>query len=283
MTMLRIGPWDDVLRAAGFDPDQIYLTKRYDERGSRELFARVRRVARTTGRRHQRELDKLHRECGSFVQQKYGGWRELALQLGLPPRQLVKRRGWDRESLIEALRDRKRRGLGLRPGEPHVEDKGLYHFGSWDAGLRRAGMSGTERLDVVRYADLHTLESDLKLLLAGRLRANAERRRALFRYAERLRGSVIGALEEAGASRSRALSIAASPWPAYPSGDAVLVALETRRRAGLDVDFRHVKSGRHRDPDLAKAARCLFGSWEAAVAATASPSRNERPRASRRS
>lgn len=336
------GNYRRALLAAGLDPEEIYLSKRNDEGDLRRFFARARRVAAIRGdRRRLRELDRLHRERGSFVQQRFGGWSALARQLGIAPRLLVKRRGWDRAAVVEALRVRARAGETLAPGVIHHEDKGLYvavirffgtfeecyeglgfpppdvgrvyqaawrdpavllekirsacraapasgvitgtdmlrytklawlarrHFGSWDEGLRRATRgTGIEVSDIVRYADPGTLDADLKRLAEGKLRAGPERRRVLFRYAERLRGGVVDALESAGASRQRALRVEASPWPDYPTGRSVLDAIENRRREGVGVTFRSARSGTWNDRHLVQAAKFLFASWDDAVAAS---------------
>jgi hypothetical protein len=339
----HFGSYRQALAAAGLEPDVTYLTRRHDQEDLERLAARARRVAAMAGGKWRTELDRLHREYGGVVQKRYGGWWELARRLGLPPRSLVRGQGWDRAAVLAALRERERQGKSLRPGDIHVEEKGLYlavvryfgtfedcydllgfprppvaivygrelrdpralveriqaacraapgtalvtgtdmvrytrlawlarhHFGSWDEGLRRAGLRGVEHLDVLRYADPQTLDADLKRLVEGKLRAGRERRRTLFRYAARLRGSVVGALEAVGASRKRALAIEASPWPEYPSGRAVLAAIEGRRRQGHPIDFRGLTEGSHPDRPLLRAGKFLFGSWEEALRAGAEP------------
>lgn len=146
-----------------------------------------------------------------------------------------------------------------------------HHFGSWDEGLRRAGVRELDHLDVIRYADPPTLDADLKRLVEGRLRGGQETLRTLFRYAARLRGSVIGALESAGASRERALGIEASPWPEYPSGRAILAGIERRRREELGLHFRSVNESVHRDRPLLRSGQFLFGTWVDALRAARLP------------
>ncbi|MCC7381735.1 MAG: hypothetical protein IT384_07875, partial [Deltaproteobacteria bacterium] len=153
------------------------------------------------------------------------------------------------------------------------------HFGSWDEGLRRALRGAArDRLDRVRYTDPVTVDADLARLVDGSFRGGAAKRQALFLAAHRLRDSVLEALEDAGASRRRALAMAILPDSRYPSGADVLRELKCRGRAGIEPIARHVKTGKLADLELAKAAKLLFGSWEGAVAAAAAGS--TRPAAS---
>ncbi|MEO8197859.1 MAG: hypothetical protein ABI689_14175 [Thermoanaerobaculia bacterium] len=337
--------YQKALAAAGLDPGALYLLKRFGRAETRRLFARARRVAEDRGPGHARELAALHRECGSFVRQKYGGFRELALRLGVPARRLMKGGGWDRAAVVEELLRRQRRGESVSPGRLHAENKPLYlavvryfgtfeecferlglpapevgkvhlamlrdpgallaairaayerapaagvvtgtdmlrytklawlsrlHFGSWDEGLRRA-LRGSprgaprDRLDVVRYTDPVTVDADLARLVRGSYRGGVTKRRALFLAAHRLRDSIIGALEDAGASRRRALAMAIQFDSKYTSGGDVLREIERRGRAGIEPIARHVKTGKQADPELAKVAKLMFGSWEGAVAAS---------------
>lgn len=337
------------LAAAGLDPGALYLLRRFGRAETRRLFARARRVAENRGAGYARELAELHRDCGSFVRQKYGGFRELALRLGVPAQRLMKGGGWNRAAVVEEVRQRHRRGESVSPGRLHTENKPLYlavvryfgtfeecferlglpapevggvhrvmlrdpavllaairaayerapaagvvtgtdmlrytklawlsrlHFGSWDEGLRRAlrgaGTGAARgRLDLVRYTDPVTVDADLARLVDGSYRGGAAKRRALFLAAHRLRDSILEALEDAGASRRRALALAILPDSKYTSGGDVLKEIERRGRAGIEPIARHVKTGKRADPELAKAAKLLFGSWEGAVAAAATRS-----------
>lgn len=346
--------YQKALAAAGLDPDALCLQKRYGREETRLFLARVRRVAESRGSQHARELAELHRECGSFVRQKYGGFRELALRLGVPAQLLMKGGGWNRAAVAHELRQRRRRGESVSPGRLHTENKPLYlavvryfgtfeecferlglpapavgavhrvmlrdpavllaairaayekapatgvvtgtdmlrytklawlsrlHFGSWDKGLRRALRgagpgAARDRLDLVRYTDPVTVDADLARLVDGSFRGGVAKRRALFLAAHRLRDSILEALEDAGASRRRALAMAILPDSKYTSGGDVLREIERRGQAGIEPIARHVMTGKLADPELAKAAKLLFGSWEGAVAAAAKRSAPRHP------
>lgn len=334
----HFGTYRRALAAAGLDPKRIYKSVRHDADDERRLFARVQRVSgMVPGKRQRAALDRLHREHGFHVQQTYGGWRELARRLNLPPHTVMRGGGWDRDAVVEALWRRKRDGESLRAGDIHYQNKGLYlaviryfgtfedcyellgyprppvpipyrrefrssrallerirdesqpvpprevltghdvtrfarlawlarhHFGSWDEGLRRAGVRSLGYLDSLRYADPRTVDADLERLLAGRLRGGAARRRLLFRHAHLQNGSVVAALIAAGASREHAFAVKASASPEYPNGTAVLAAIERRRRDGLPVSFPSLKTGSLRDSALLEAGKLIFGTWEEAL------------------
>jgi hypothetical protein len=185
----------------------------------------------------------------------------------------------DPEALLRSIREKCRpspasdaiSGADLSP-YAHLASLARRHFGSWDEGLRRARLRGVEHLDTLRYADPCTVDADLKRLLAGRLRGKT-RRQLLLRHAQLVHGSVLGALESAGASRERALAVRASPGPRYRSGAAVLAAVRSRLRAGLPVKYRPLVSGPQRDRALVDAGSFVFGTWEATLRA-ADPSRS---------
>lgn len=137
----RYGGWDAVLRAAGLTPPLAWTPER--------VIAALQADAQSRGH-PPRQADWSRPSAGHPSRKTVlaifdGSWNRALQAAGLPIRY---ERGWTRERVIEALRaDAQARGQPPRsadwfhaaPGRPTV---GIVrkHFGSWNAGLRAAGL-----------------------------------------------------------------------------------------------------------------------------------------------
>jgi len=234
----------------------------------------------------------------------FGSWPDAVLAAGLQPKV---RRTWSRESVLEAIRDWRRRGLPL--ADVWTDDKGLYlaarrRFGSWCDALLAAGLPVERREKWSRERVIAMLQEyerqgvtnirkrDKALagavtkyfgtLKKARLAAGLEKRRRMWsdkRIIETIQDQhVRGLPQSAGHWNCRLASAAARHFGCW---DHALVAagFRPKKRVRWTKDLvLHAIRSRHRrglsltvvwkeEPSLSGAAYRIFGGWHEALAA----------------
>ena len=131
----RFGSWHGALLAAGVDPVPWRLWS--PERVLEEVRAWHDRGARVeSGRREYYRLVTAARA-------RFGSWRTALISAGVrhPDEYRKWERKWTKQSIIEAIQDRRVRGLSLAgQHDSNLVAAAIRRFGSWHAAIRGAGL-----------------------------------------------------------------------------------------------------------------------------------------------
>jgi hypothetical protein len=137
------GGWDEAVRAAGIDPDEVRLQRAGWTKALvvGEILSRRRKGGRLNRSAVQREQTAL----ASAARAMFGGWDAALRAAGIDPATVRMRRKWTAEGMISAIRARQRAGKALTYAAAERDDAGLVGaakplFGSWDGALRAAGI-----------------------------------------------------------------------------------------------------------------------------------------------
>lgn len=254
---------DDALRAAGIDPDVVRKRASWDrdsviialrQRADAGLDLNVAAVRRSD----YALLGAVHRYFDDYP--------AALLAAGIDPKLVVKRREWDKETVVAALRERHAAGLALNDKAIQKSDPGLSsaarnYFGSHDDALRAAGFD-PDAIRKARSWDEASVITALRelapdgVLSPGRARSAGGVRTA----AKRLFGSLNAAAEAAGIryQPSRLAGGSTGHW----NEEVILKTLQRMHQDGEDLRYRHMKE---RSQSLFFAAKKFFGSYVNAV------------------
>lgn len=123
----RFGSHRRALRAAGIDPHEVQRkVARYSVQEQRLLIAEVRRVSKLKGPERHRAVMQLHKDFERIALACFGSWRKVAESAGVPSKRLLEYRFPDRESVLEWLIERVRKGKSIQPMAVFQEDRSLY-------------------------------------------------------------------------------------------------------------------------------------------------------------
>jgi hypothetical protein len=254
--------------AAGIEPERVLHRLRFTRD---DIRSGLRRLA---AERPAMTISELRRtRLGVAAERRHGSLAAALESVGIAgwPRRLVLALP-AREEMLRALHARRRRGAALRysgvlADEPRLVRAVVKQFGSWRAGLEAAGLevAGNERWSQVRILDEIRRRHRDGLPLATR-----QAPRNLVSAAAIHLGSWRAAIERAGLDYS-AIRLQRSTW----SRAEVIAAI----RASARSDRRGIGPGGFLTIQVARAARRLFGSVRAAIAAAGcDPGRVQRRR-----
>jgi hypothetical protein len=132
---------EEALRAAGIDPTLVVKRQVWDKPAIMECLRdrRARGLELNSGAIHDSDKGLAHAIVSHF-----GSHDEALRAIGADPETVRKQISWDRPKIVEVLRDRLARGLGVNAAAVSRSGSGLNgaisrHFGSHDEALRAAG------------------------------------------------------------------------------------------------------------------------------------------------
>lgn len=135
------GNWDQALEAAGLSRQAVapppYQKNPKLHRELERIRKRLLEISKVSGSRRYEAMRKLHeRDFKAVKRSRYGCWKQLALEMGIPLEKVSTFAFADQESVFEALAERQRRGLPNQPGVLFREERSLYsatckHFGNF--------------------------------------------------------------------------------------------------------------------------------------------------------
>lgn len=267
---LRFGGYEEALLAAGIDPALVRKASVYTPETITDFLAEASRIAGLSREEHFRAWPSFRHQFQALANtSRFGGWKGVCAEIGMPRRRLFRKRFPDRAQVIAVLRQRFVHGKSLTSTEIFHEDGALYaavlkHVGKFETVYRRFGIQppgksawwGANKVAIrAEIRRRHTAGEPLswnKLLLTASGRGLLKRSKTLF-------GSWSRALIAAGLNPSGG---ARSPWPkADPA--AILAELRRRKRAGESLRSREIEREKWGQA-LRQRAKALFGSWKAA-------------------
>ena len=277
------GSWESALQAAGVDPGEVRPKRRqWDQEAVLEAIRERHRTGRPLRR------NEVWREDVSLVSMaaKYvGPWKStVELALGVTYEEVVPRRKpskarplgyWNRERVLEQVRERAARRKSLALGKVTYEDGGLVtaattHWGGWREAIEAAGLHYNTVSRIQRWTDEQVVEAILARRDGG-LPLDREAVRdedpSLLRVAEYRYGSWYKAVEEvAGVDGRQDRFKTRRPMERQDA------ARTHTREEILEWVRQLVKRGEHLAGDnirkkyrgLYQASLLEFGSWKAA-------------------
>jgi hypothetical protein len=256
--------WSEALRAAGIDPEAVANRRKWT----------VDRILRTIHDLHRRGValnyaSAIAADYGAvqMAAKLLGSWDQALRTAGFDPGRIRRaRRPWTREEIIDLIRVRAAAGLPItsyRVCPKSVEVASRRVFGSWKAALSAAGVANPSAEYPV-WTKITVVEGILRRQQAGEplnCYDAAHQASRLYDAARRHFGSWRHALREAGID-PEIVRCRRRPYTKYD----IVAHLQKRSKHGDDC--RHQ---RNHPESIVKAARRLFGSWSAAIAAAALP------------
>ncbi len=251
--------WDDALRAAHLDPDQIRLMRPWTRT---QILAQVCQLGRYVSRT---EIARRNPALLGAAQRTFGGWVPALAEAGI--RHPLGRRNWkwSRAVVLESIRDRARRGLPLNSQRV----SGLWraanlYFGGWRQALQAAGCETHLSFRFWTRAELLTLLKqvhDKHGRVTNQLLEQVKRPGFVWPIVSIRR--VFGTLSRAKKAAQH-LGIRPSADRRHWTKPLVIEAIrqETKRRRPLNVS-----SVQTRDSGLLRAGVVWFGSWARALKA----------------
>lgn len=223
-----------------------------------------------------------------------GGWREALFTVGIDPDEVTRqayfqRRYYqDKQSVIEGIRERQRRGWRLSRNALHgmgkegkwpnatLANRGAELFGSWGNALRAAGidpgpvqMSGSKRL---RYPTAKTVVREIRARIKRpwpinrwEMEHGSHKDLPLVHAAYAYFGSWKKALRAVGIDAEKLTLDILWHKRRYPDKQAVLTAIAKRIKTRRYVNYGDTMEGKDRDSSLVKRATEYFGSWDKAL------------------
>jgi hypothetical protein len=256
---------DEALRAAGIDPAAVRKLTPWNKDKIIEL---LRRRAAAGQELHGFAIAKSDPHLGSAMKRHFHSHDEALGAAGIDPSSVKVQRRWDRAAIVDALRDRREKGLGLNvhavQSDPPLAGAIHRYFGSHEAALGAAGIDP----ESVRKARRPWQKEEIVTALRELARDGAvpwplakSGGAGVERAAKRLFGGVEAAARAAGLDYVRPPEHgrqSISHW----TEELVLRTLQELHRDGHDLRYRHVKE--HSQP-LFFAAKQFFGSYVNAV------------------
>jgi len=254
------------LRAAGIDPETVGArVHRWDKA---DILAALRdREARGLAL-NVRGMKPSRSGLVQAASKRFGSYDEALRAAGIDPDPIrQRRRDWDRQQIIDAVRARHDKGLALNSAaikdDPSLHDAIRRHFDSHDEALRAAGVDPASVRKCMIWDKGMILTSLRKIAIEGRLSpgiAKAGHKRVMV-AAIRWFGSFEAAVTAAGLEYfrgDRPTSHGVGHW----TEQRVLQTLRDLRKDGHDLRYRPMKT--HSQP-LFFAAKEHFGSYVNAV------------------
>lgn len=235
----RFGTWHKALIAAGITP-------------TRHTWSKEQVVSQIMDRHHQGlSMKGITKKASPLYQaacRHFGSWPEAVAAAGLKSTF----RSWNRETVIEAIRDRQRRGLPLKrisKDDPGLYQAGVSRFGNWRAALIAAGL--TPRKSWSKQATIVAIHKRQRQGLP--LHTTWKHDPSLYSTAKQYFGNWHRALEAAG--------LPSNPQRKWTK-EAILAAIQARLEQGLSVTaiWRD-------DQRIYDAAVSHFGTWTNALSA----------------
>lgn len=195
-----LGSWNDALRAAGYDPDQIRASRRPWTR--EEIIDLIRRRAAAGLPVASYNVAPLSAEIAS--RRLFGSWK-AALRAAGVPNPSTEFPVWTKVSVIEGILIRQQAGEALHcfaaaHQVPRLYDAARRLFGSWREALDEAGVDP----DAVRRRRRPYSKAEIIAHLqsqAGRSRRCGDHPESIVKAARRLFGTWPAALKAAGINR----------------------------------------------------------------------------------
>lgn len=138
----RFGNWENTLRAAGIDPDDVRKFRIWGD--NKTLLAEIRRHAETGLPMNSASMEKRDSGLLAIAVKRFGSWDNALMAAGLNPRDCrARRKPYTPEEIIETIEFMWQNGQPLC--HVAVKSSSIYpaavrFFGSWDAALREAGL-----------------------------------------------------------------------------------------------------------------------------------------------
>lgn len=261
------GTWHEALRAAGMDAEAIRLRVDWSrERVVEAIKARLSRGLPVNSKAVQRTDSALDWAGRKF----FGSWEDALRAAGVDVENMLGRRiRWTKESVLDAIRSRAKRGLKLNHGKAgsSLSQAAKKLFGSWDQALKAAGIDPNS----VRRSRVWT-----KALVLERITQRRSKRQPLnvtalddsgagmlIRAATKLFGSWDEALRAAGVDPSEVrLRGSGVSW----SKPLVVREIRKRKARGEPLNSRGIRQDEFGNQIFQSGSR-LFGSWDAALRA----------------
>jgi superfamily II DNA or RNA helicase len=257
------GNWGTALRAAGIDPNGLKASATWKQ----EILAFIHARKKKALKLNSWAVEKIAPKVINRARRIFGSWDQALQAAGLDPDEVRPRRRWTRQSALEAIRDRKRKGLALNVAAMLNEDLNLKNasswlFGSWNHALRAAGIDPNSvrvrRRDWTRQAVVTAIRERRR----RRLPVNAA-------AVQKEAGGLADAVYNFFLTWSAALSAAGiDPQAARPPSwalkwtkSAIIKAIRERKRKQQRLNHGAAPSG------LAGAAIRVFGGWDGALSA----------------
>ncbi|MBI3271764.1 MAG: hypothetical protein HYZ53_22425 [Planctomycetes bacterium] len=235
------------------------------------------RILRTIRRlaRQGRSLAMLHvakdfRNLLAVAQERFGSWRAALAAAGVAyvPLRVSKREfHWSREKVLSAIRDRRKRGLGLNCSTVRKENSQLEaaagcYFGNWGKAIQAAGL---DYASIRRKAPEHRWSKKTILAEIKRLAAAGASLQPKDMQKERDTHLLYRAARIYFPDWKRALALAGvdfrahyarpTPW----TRQRILEAIRAEQASGQSLQRKDVRA---RNPKLDKAVYYLFGAWK---------------------
>jgi len=218
-----------------------------------------------------------------------GGWREALIAVGLDPRKVTQEayrqlhKYPDKESVIQGIKERLKRGLRLNRGSVHASKaslltSGIEYFGSWDNALKAAWVDS----EAIHQALKPKRKYETKQDIIREIRARHKRKWAINHgelyhgkhqdgqlgvYAGKYFGSWNNALKAAGFDPIKIQKHTSLQHLRYPDKQSVLKAMKRRNEKGRFMNYGGLAYGSDRDNPLLERASKFFGSWDSALKA----------------
>lgn len=189
------GSWRNAIIAAGLSPEEIGMSEEWpEERILSELRALVGRGGSMAASENLQIIARNH----------FGTLRNAVAAAGIKPEEFFQRKRWTREMIINAIRERKQKGLSLTPSGAEKDDCSLVStatrvLGSWRKALITAGIDPEQVYSRRRWSKEKIIEEIRRLSQTGPPEQNSVLKKAAVRHF----GSWECALKAAGVRRER--------------------------------------------------------------------------------
>ena len=138
----NFGSWDNALRAAGIDPADV---RRYESWGEEKVIRRIRERKRQGLPLNSSTMQQQDAKLFNAARDYFGGWREALMAAGVNLEEVYKRRRWNRDIIMDEIKQLDRRGEDLAATNMRENHSALYcaackRFGTWTAAREACGI-----------------------------------------------------------------------------------------------------------------------------------------------
>jgi hypothetical protein len=147
------GSWRAAVEAAGINYDEVakQMREREVEQIKESILKEIRQLYEEKGPEEIKSAWKNHPKLFRKARHRFGSWQKAVEAAGLNYTEIVKRRKWTKEDIIEAIRKLYAEGKDLRISAVQREAPALLasaqsksHFGSWRKAVEAAGINYDE-------------------------------------------------------------------------------------------------------------------------------------------